>query len=211
MLTLVIGDRNFSSWSLRPWLTARQAGLPFTEVAIRLDRSSTKEEILQYSPSGKVPCLIDDEGGKRLLIWDSLAICEYLAELVPVVVARRAGPASRGPRALRRDAFGIPATAPGDADGCSRQPAGPAAKPGSRCRYRAHRGHLGGLSQSLCNVRDPFLFGPFSIADAMYAPVVWRFLTYGVDLPPASQAWVQSMLTLPAMREWQAGALAEPL
>ena len=82
-LTLVLGDRNFSSWSLRPWLAARQAGLAFAEVGVRLDDAGTRDEIRKYSPSGKVPCLIAGEGAERLLIWESLAICEYLAELAP--------------------------------------------------------------------------------------------------------------------------------
>jgi glutathione S-transferase len=208
MLTLVIGNRNFSSWSLRPWLTARQAGLPFAEIAIRLDRSSTHDEIRQYSPSGKVPCLIDDAGGERLLIWDSLAICEYLAERVPSL-----WPAERAQRAearalsaemhsgflsLRQEMpMDIRASRPG-------QPRSPATSADIRrivAIWEACRGRFAATG--------PFLFGAFSIADAMYAPVVWRFLTYGVDLPPASQAWLQSMLALPAMAEWQAGALAE--
>jgi len=208
MLTLVIGDRNFSSWSLRPWLTARQAGLPFTEVAIRLDRSNTREEILQYSPSGKVPCLIDDEGGERLLIWDSLAICEYLAELVPSL-----WPDERAQRAearalcaemhsgflpLRQEMpMDVRASRPG-------QPRSPAV-----CADIRRIVAIWEACRSRFATSGPFLFGAFSIVDAMYAPVVWRFITYGVGVPPASQAWLQSMLTLPAMAEWQAGALAE--
>ena len=79
MLKLVIGNRNYSSWSLRPWLALKQAGLPFEEIAIRLEESGAKAQIFKYSPSGKVPCLIDGE----TTVWDSLAICEYLAERFP--------------------------------------------------------------------------------------------------------------------------------
>ena len=84
MLKLVIGDHNYSSWSLRPWLVLKQSGLPFEEVSIRLRESRTKAEILKHSPSGKVPCLIDGQ----TVVWDSLAICEYIAEKVP---AQRGG------------------------------------------------------------------------------------------------------------------------
>ena len=79
MLKLVIGDRNYSTWSLRPWLAIKQAGLPFEEIMIPLRDSQTKTEILKYSPSGKIPCLIDGQ----TVVWDSLAICEYLAEKSP--------------------------------------------------------------------------------------------------------------------------------
>ena len=78
-MKLVIGDRNYSSWSLRPWLVLRQAGLPFEEIQVRLREAGTKAQILKHSPSGKVPCLIDE----GVAIWDSLAICEYLAEKIP--------------------------------------------------------------------------------------------------------------------------------
>ncbi len=209
MLTLVIGDRNFSSWSLRPWLAARQAGIPFTEVSIRLGQPDTGNEIRRYSPSGKVPCLIDEEGG-RLVIWDSLAICEYLAErapsLWPADQARRAEARSisaemhAGFLPLRQQmAMDIRASQPDQA--LTPAVAADIARIvdiWETCRRRFA-------------ARGPFLFGPFSIADAMYAPVVWRFVTYDVDLPPAAQGWVASMRALPAMREWQAGALAEPL
>jgi len=82
-LTLVIGDRNLSSWSLRPWLAARQAGIPFAEIAVRLGQPDSAESIRRHSPSGKVPCLLVGEGTARWPIWDSLAICEYLAEQNP--------------------------------------------------------------------------------------------------------------------------------
>ena len=81
MLKLVIGDRNYSSWSLRPWLAMKQAGLSFEEINIRLDSPGTKADIYKHSPSGKVPCLIDGD----TVVWDSLAICEYLAESVPAL------------------------------------------------------------------------------------------------------------------------------
>ncbi|MBI4742702.1 MAG: glutathione S-transferase family protein [Betaproteobacteria bacterium] len=203
-LKLVIGDRNYSSWSLRPWLAARQAGLPFEEVCIPLRNAGSKVHILKHSPSGKVPCLIHGD----TVVWDSLAICEHLAELVPSLwpADRRARSEARsvsaemhsGFTALRQN-MGMDIRASKPFDGRTSAAEADIARIVAiweNCRSRfAAGGH--------------FLFGDFSIADAMYAPVVWRFLTHAVALPAASQAWVEAMLALPAMREWQAGALAE--
>lgn len=204
MLKLVIGDRNYSSWSLRPWLAAKQAGLPFEEVSIRLRQAGTKTEIFKHSPSGKVPCLMDGE----VTVWDSLAICEYLAELSPALwpLDRAARAEARSVSAEMHSGFSalrqsmpmeIHASKP--YEGRSAEVATDIARivaiwESCRSRYAAS---------------GPFLFGAFSVADAMFAPVVWRFLTYAIELPPASRAWVEAMCALPAMKEWQAGALAE--
>ena len=204
MLKLVIGDRNYSSWSLRPWLVMKQAALPFEEINIRLRDAGTKAEIYKHSPSGKVPCLIDGE----TVAWDSLAICEYIAESAPFLWPedRKARAEARsisaemhsGFRALRHSMpMNIHASKP--YDGREADVVSDIARIISiweSCRSRfADRG--------------PFLFGSFSITDAMFAPVVWRFLTYAIDLPPASHAWVETMCALPAMQEWRIGALAE--
>lgn len=204
MLKLVIGDRNFSSWSLRPWLAAKQAGLPFDEVSVRLHAAGAKENILKHSPSGKVPCLLDGS----TVVWDSLAICETLAELAPSL-----WPADRAARAEARSVSAemhsgftaLRQNMPMDIR---------AAKPGQgrTPEVEADIARIVAIWES-CRSRHaaggPFLFGSFSIADAMYAPVVWRFKTYAVALPSASQAWADAMLAMPAMREWQASALAE--
>lgn len=208
MRTLVIGDCNFSSWSLRPWLAAKQAGIAFEEVRVRLRRPGTAAAIQRHSPSGKVPCLIDGEGDAAIVVWDSLAICEYLAELAPGL-----WPADRAARAearavsaemhagfaALRNAMGMDIRASRPGEGRTPEALADIARivaiwEGCRARHAA-----GG----------PFLFGAFSIADAMYAPVVWRFVTHAVEVPPASRAWMETLLALPAMREWQAGALAE--
>lgn len=208
MLRLVIGDRNFSSWSLRPWLAARQAGLAFEEIGVRLRHAETKADILKHSPSGKVPCLIDGEGEAATVVWDSLAICEYLAEQAPTLwpAARAARAEARAISAEMHSGFAALRTAMGmdirashPGEGRSPEVDADIARivaiwEGCRARYAA---------------TGPFLFGAFSIADAMYAPVVWRFTSYAVDLPPASRAWMDAMRALPSMREWQAGALAE--
>ncbi len=204
MLKLVVGDRNYSSWSLRPWLAVKMAGLPFEEVSIRLREPNTRVEIFKYSPSGKIPCLIDGD----TVVWDSLAICEYLAEAVPTL-----WPAERAVRAQARaisaemhSGFGaLRHSMPMEIH---------ASKP-----YDDRPADVGADIARIISIWEgcraehaaagPFLFGAFSIADAMFAPVVWRFLTYAVELPKASRAWVETMSALPPMQEWRAAALAE--
>ncbi len=205
MLKLVIGDHNYSSWSLRPWLAMKQAGLQFEEIKIRLDSPGTKADIYKHSPSGKVPCLIDGE----TVVWDSLAICEYLAETVPSLWPddRQARAEARSISAEMHSGFsGLRRSMPMNIR---------ASKP-----YKEHKADVTADIERIVGIWEscrnrfasdgPFLFGRFSIADAMFAPVVWRFLTYAVELPPASRAWVETMRALPAMEEWRAGALAEP-
>lgn len=208
MLQLVIGNKNFSSWSLRPWLLLKQAGLPFREIPVRLRQADTKAQILLHSPSGKVPALIDDD----LTVWDSLAICEYLAEkaslkqvdLWPADPKARAEARSvsaemhSGFAALRQQmSMEVAARRPGE---------------GQTPEVLADIARIADLWTS-CRERfaaaGPFLFGDFSVADAMYAPVAFRFHTYGVELPPLAAAYRDTLLALPAMQEWAAGARAE--
>ena len=204
MLKLIIGDRNFSSWSLRPWLALKQADLPFDETLIPLRSATTKADILKYSPSGKVPCLIDGE----TVVWDSLAICECLAEKASSLwpSERKARAEARSVSAEMHAGFmalrqGMPLDV--RASQPFMQPSVEVAADIARivniwedCRQRYGR-------------KGPFLFGHFTVADAMYAPVVWRFLTYHVDLPEASRKWVETMAALPAMQEWRNAAIAE--
>lgn len=208
MLQLVIGNKNFSSWSLRPWLLLKQAGLPFREIPVRLRQVDTKAQILAHSPSGKVPALIDGD----LTVWDSLAICEYLAEkaslnhvdLWPADPKARAEARSvsaemhSGFAALRQHmSMEVAASRPGE---------------GQTPEVLADIARIAALWTS-CRERfaaaGSFLFGDFSVADAMYAPVAFRFHTYGVELPPLAAAYRDTLLALPAMQEWAAGARAE--
>lgn len=208
MLQLVIGNKNFSSWSLRPWLLLKQAGLPFREIPVRLRQADTKAQILAHSPSGKVPALIDGD----LTVWDSLAICEYLAEKASLnhVDLWPANPKARaearsvsaemhsGFAALRQHmSMEVAASRPGE---------------GQTPEVLADIARIAALWTS-CRERfaaaGPFLFGDFSVADAMYAPVAFRFHTYGVELPPLAAAYRDTLLALPAMQEWAAGARAE--
>lgn len=202
-MTLVIGTKRFSSWSLRPWLAAKMAGAEFDEVLIALRQPETKAEILKHSPSGKVPCLI--HGG--LAVWDSLAICEYLAELHPTL-----WPEGREARAVARSVSAeMHSGFPNLRNVCSMDigAATPLAEVPPEVQAEVDR------IQALwndCRARfgakagGPFLFGRFSIADAMYAPVVSRFTTFAIKLDPVSQAYCDAIWSLPTMQEWKQAA-----
>jgi glutathione S-transferase len=209
---LAIGDKNTSSWSLRPWLALRHAGIPFEEINIQLRQPETKAQILRYSPAGKVPTLLTDDGQA---IWDSLAILEYLAEAHPEA---KLWPEGRDARALARSVSaemhsGFPALR----DHCpmgllARAPMAtlPDAVGAEVRRIVA----LWGDCRRRFGASGPLLFGGFTAADAMYAPVATRFRTYLPDLAPygddgTAQAYVEAVFALPAMAEWEAGARRE--
>lgn len=204
-LTLVIGNKNYSSWSMRPWVAAVAAGIPFTEVRVLLDQPDTAANIANYSAAGRVPVLLAGE----MTIWDSLAICEYLAEQFP---DKHLWPQDVAARALARSvvaemhsgfpdlrsamAMNIKASLPGRGrtPGCQAD-IGRICEIWEEClaRFGHHR----------------FLFGDFSIADAFFAPVVTRFNTYGVALAPAAQAYCDRVLAHPAVARWVEEALRE--
>jgi len=204
-LTLVIGTRNYSSWSLRPWLLLRQLGLPFTERQYHFDTPEFDSEVPKLSPTRLVPVLID--GDQR--IWESLAICEYVSELAggrgwPADRARRAEARSvatemhAGFRALR-DACPMNARATGRQMAMTPPLAQDLARVDaiwSGCR----RDH---------GERGPFLFGEFSVADAMYAPVVLRARTYGLPLSELAARYQDTMLADAHLREWIEAACVE--
>ena len=205
VLILIIGNKNYSSWSLRSWLTLKQSGLTFEEVRIPLDLPDTHTRILEYSPSGRVPALRQD----NLTIWESLAICEYIAELVPDRHLWPTDPAARAvARAVSAEMHAgfsnLRAEMPMD------------------CRARRSQAATSAVQQDIDRIfvlwqacrqqfgqGGEFLFGEFSIADAMFAPVTSRFVTYDVALTPAAQAYVNAVWGLPAMQEWLSAAEAE--
>lgn len=202
--TLYLGDKNYSSWSLRPWLALRQLGIAFTEVEVPLGGTGVNERHLAYSPNGLVPCLHDGD----LQVFDSLAICEYLAERHPQLwpAERTARARARSIAAEMHSGFGqVRNQLPMNIRLRARGTALPAAVQKEVDRiclaWRDARTHL-------ASGDGPFLFGAFSIADAMFAPVVWRFYSYNVALPADAAAYRDTMLALPAMREWQAAAEA---
>jgi glutathione S-transferase len=204
--TIVVGNKKLSSWSLRPWLIMARCGVPFQEVVIRLNTPSTTKEIKQYSSAGKVPVLIHNE----TTIWDSLAICEYLAEQFP---AQNFWPKDAKARALARVVSsemhaGFATLRQNMPMNCTAQLSGQGRAPGVQedieriCTlWRKCRAEFG---QS-----GPFLFGDFSIADAFFAPVVTRFTTYGVELDEACQRYVETLWALPEMQAWLAAARLE--
>jgi glutathione S-transferase len=208
-LTIFIGNKNYSSWSLRPWLALKATGAPFEEVVIPLDEPTTRATILKYSPTGRVPALIHE----GLTVWESLAICEHLAEAFPEASL---WPADRGQRAIARSVStemhagfqdmrqhlpmnirssfpnrGVTAEVQADINRVSAL--------WRECRKRVAEG------------AGPFLFGGFTVADAMYAPVVTRFRTYKIELDDICQAYVDAVWALPAMQEWAVAAGNEPM
>ena len=206
-LTLTIGDKNLSSWSLRPWFLMTQAGIPFTEENIKLDRPTSRKELSEKSPSGLVPFLTHD----GLQIWDSLAIAEYLNDLFP---EKKLWPEDMKTRAMAR------AIASEMHSGYS---ALRTVWPMMFLREGLAHTTSGGVQKDIDRINDlwtmcrksyrkdgDFLFGKFSIADAMYAPVVSRFVTYGpLNLSPEAAAYRDMMFALPAMKKWGDGARAE--
>ncbi len=205
-LTLVIGNKNYSSWSLRPWLLLRQADIPFEEVRIPLYRPGSDTELATWSPSGKVPALHDGE----IQVWDSLAICEYLHERFP---EHPFWPADAAARAVARSVSAEMHAGFG------------ALREHMSMNIRARHPGRGRTAACLADIErilaiwtacrarfgqdGDFLFGRFGIADAMYAPVVLRFQTYGVALAGAARAYADAILALPALQAWVADALAE--
>lgn len=205
--TLVIANKNYSSWSLRAWLMVQAAAVPFQEIVIPLHTPETRAMIMRYSPSGKVPCLVHGD----VTVWESLAIGEYLAERFP---AAGLWPSEPAPRAVARSIanemhagflplrrhmpMNVRASLPGYgmAEGVQEEI--------NRIEaiWRDTRSRFG--------AGGDMLFGSFTIADAMFAPVASRFRTYGVTLGETAEAYAKALLALPAMQEWSAAAEAEP-
>ena len=205
-LTLVIGTKRFSSWSLRPWLALKAAGLDFDEVLVTLRQPDTKAQILAHSPSGKVPLL---KAGK-LAVWDSLAICEYVAELAP---AARLWPEEASARAVARAV-----SAEMHSGFHNLRSALPMNLKTRHKKFKIFSGARPDVervktiwTECLEKYGGPFLFGSRpTVADAMYAPVCTRFRTYAVELDPLLTAYCETIFGWPLMQEWTEGALAEP-
>ncbi len=204
--TLIIGNKNYSSWSLRPWLLLKQAGIAFTEKRIPLCMPDTKVEILKHSPAGKVPVLHDGD----VTLWESLAICEYLAEKYPQRNLWPADPVARAhARVIACEMHaGFAALRQHMNMNCRKRLPGKGRTP-EVLKDIERVCAIWNDSRSRFGDGGDFLFGQFSIADAMFAPVVLRFVTYVVDLDPVSAAYVQAITTLPAMQQWLTEAAAE--
>jgi glutathione S-transferase len=205
---LIIGSKNYSSWSLRPWLLLRQFGIEFDEIKLPLDTPEFHARIHDYSPSGRVPALRHGNA----CVWDSLAICEYVNETFlggrgwPSDVIARAQARSisaemhSGFSALRNQ---MPMNCRKHVDDH------PASEP---CRADIARvKSIWREARKRFGKSGDFLFGTFTIADAMYAPVMFRFLSYGVALEGIEHAYVDTLRALPAIADWLADAATEPL
>jgi glutathione S-transferase len=202
-LTLIIGTKTWSSWSLRPWVAMKEARLPFKEIIIHLRQTDTRARILEYCPAGKVPILIDG----RDMIWDSLAILDYLAARFPeaklwphdfaaLACARSVSAEMHsGFPDLRRE---LPMDIGADLPTPALSPAAAADIERVQAIWRDARSRFGGAGH--------FLFGRFSNADAMYAPVVTRFRTYNIPVDPVCAAYMQAVLSLHSMTEWYRAA-----
>jgi len=198
MLTLVIGDKNLSSWSLRPWLALKHLGLPFQEIKLKLDTPAFKQTVSRYSPTARVPVLIDGD----VHVWDSLAILEYVNEKA----GGRGWPSDAAQRAHARSISAEMHS--GFAALRQNWPMQAAAKnvhaplPVEGGNDVARIDQLWQDCRARHGANGPWLFGNFSIADAMYAPVVLRFNTYQPRLSSLSDAYVEHVLADPPMREW---------
>jgi glutathione S-transferase len=212
-MQLYIGNKNYSSWSMRPWVLMKQAGIPFDEVMVRFDAfspgSKFKAEVLRLNPAGRVPVLVDD----GLAVWDTLAIAEYLAErfpdkqLWPAEVRARAR--ARSVCAEMHSGFGALRNAFGMNIEASLPEVGARVlKENADVRDNVAR-ILAMWTELLSQHGGPMLFGAFSIADAYFAPVVMRLRTYGVPVPTQVAAYMERVVALPGVAAWITDALAE--
>ena len=206
-LKLILANKGYSSWSLRPWILLTHFRIPFEEVVIPMDQPETRAAMLRYAPTGKCPSLHDG----KIAVWESLAIIDYVAEAHPEKAIWPRGKAARAlarslaaemhagfaalreacPTNFRRPVRAIPLSEAVRADVARIEAA-----------WREARGAFGKAG--------PFLFGRFSAADAMFAPVVNRFHVYDAPVSKATRAYMEATMALPAWKAWIAGAEAEP-
>ena len=206
-LKLILGNKNYSSWSLRPWIAMRHAGISFEEEVIPLYEPGSAERMAAYSPTGKVPVLLDGD----MVIWESLAILDHVAERFPRAQLWPAGLKARAharaisaemhagfiplrrhcPMNMRRESKKLELTA--DVAANVRR----IDQIWTECRERFGNG-------------GPFLFGTFGAADAMYAPIVSRFASYAIDVGPAAETYMAAVMALPAWKEWRDAGISEP-
>lgn len=207
---LIVGTKNWSSWSLRPYLALRATCAPFDEVVVPLRRDSTTDEVKRHSPSGRVPALKIEDGGREHLIWDSLAICETLAERHPEAKLWPDDPFVRAE--ARSYAAEMHSGFPDLREQLSmefvRRIPTPDLREATKVQIaRIIEAWTAALERHAGN--GGFLFGQFSIADCMYAPVVSRFRTYSIGLSPTLQAYSDKVCSLPAMQDWAKAAQHE--
>jgi glutathione S-transferase len=209
--TLIVGTRSWSSWSLRPFVALKAAGQRVEIIDIRLRQTeppTTRDQILKHSPSGKIPLLKIEENGKTLAVWDSLAICETIAERHPEAGLWPSDPDARA--TARSYACEMHSGFPDVRDQLTMDFARKQPLPDLRENTSAQIARiLAAWDDALALHKGEFLFGRLSVADCMYAPVVSRFETYGVDVSAPVRAYMDRVLALPAMQEWKAAAEKE--
>jgi glutathione S-transferase len=205
MPTLVIANKCYSSWSMRPWLLMKQLGIAFDEITVPLDLPDTKAKVLKHSPAGKVPILIDGD----VTVWETIAIMEYVGEAYGVPV----WPADRKARAMARSIAAEMHS--GFSALRSACPMNLGKKFAQKDRGEAVASDVARFSEIVRQAREqfgaggPFLFGAFSAADAMYAPLVTRLDTYSIPLDATTRAYADAILILPAFQEWRSAAMEE--
>jgi glutathione S-transferase len=206
-LKLVIANKAYSSWSLRPWILMTHFGIPFEETVIALRRPETRADILKFSPTGKIPALVDGD----VAVWESLAIIEYLAESFPgLTIWPRPKPARALARSLAAEMHaGFSALR----NQCPTQFLRPVRRSALTPEVEADVARIESAwrdARQRFGAGGPFLFGAFSAADAMFAPVVNRFHVYDIPVGPEARAYMAAMQALPAWKAWIAGAEGEP-
>lgn len=203
---LVIGNRNYSSWSLRPWIAMRVSGIEFTEEVIALDQPDTKARIAARSPAGRVPVLLHGE----IVVWESLAILEYLAEVYRDARLWPAAPAARAmARAVASEMHaGFQALRKHCPMNMRRPKAALELPPAVQADVRRIE-DIWRTCREVHGADGPFLFGRFTAADAMFAPVVNRFEVYAVPVSQPSRDYMAAVMALPAWRIWKTSAEAE--
>lgn len=205
-LKLIIGNKNYSSWSFRPWIGLKVAGIAFDEEVISLYVEGSKQKILESSPAGKVPILVDGD----VRVWESLAILEYAAEKFSASLWPSDPAARAHARAIATEMHGGFSALRNECGMNFWRP------PAKRTLSADAQANIARVQEIWTEARrnfgagGPFLFGKISAADAMYAPVVQRFTTYAIDVTPAVKTYMQAMIALPAWQEWQRAALREP-
>ena len=206
-MDLVIGNQNYSSWSLRPWLLLSHFDIPFEEVKIFLHEENTHQQLAEYSPTFKVPVLNDYHEGREITLWDSLAICEYISE---TYLSGKGLPSNSFERAVCRSYcaemhssfFALRNALPMNCRATR--------KVHLSVETQKDINRIDGMWQDALNRHDgKWLFGNFSIADCMFAPIASRFATYQIAISDTSQAYADNILTLPSMLRWYDAALQE--
>jgi glutathione S-transferase len=207
--TLIVGTKDWSSWSLRPYVALRATGAVFEEVYVQLRQEPlTGNEIRKYSKAGRLPILKIEENGKSVTVWDSLAICETLAERHPEAKLWPSDPFVRAEaRSYAAEMHsGFPDVREQLWMDFARRKPLPELRDATKVQLARI---IDAWSSALERFDGGFLFGGLSVADCMYAPVVSRFVTYGVEVPPAIKTYMDRMMALPAMRDWGAASQIE--